>query len=60
MRIERKTYSIFELKNLHDMSEVFILIIRINKKGKLENKEFVVLGVVMSGVQQLQDTRIYI
>ena len=32
MRIERKTYSIFELKNLHDMSEVFILIIRINKK----------------------------
>ena len=32
MRIERKTYSIFELKYLYDMSEVFILNIGINKK----------------------------
>ena len=27
-----RTYSIFELKYLHDMSEVFILSIRINKE----------------------------
>ena len=62
-----RTYSIFELNYLHDISEVFMLSIGINKKiiGKqetnkiqkeykvsTENKEFVVLGVVMSGIQQ--------
>ena len=30
--IEVRTYSIFELKYLHDMSEVFVLSIGINKK----------------------------
>ena len=30
--IEVRTYSIFELKYLHDMSKVFMLSIRINKK----------------------------
>ena len=30
--IEVRTYSIFELKYLHDMSKVFMLNIRINKK----------------------------
>ena len=32
MSIKARTYSIFELKYLHDKSEVFILSIRINKK----------------------------
>ena len=66
--IKVRTYSIFELNYLHDMSKVFMLSIGINKKinwkqetNKIhkeykvstENKEFVVLGVVTSGVQQL-------
>ena len=58
------------------MSEVFILSIGINKeinrrtikqtksirntRYTTENKEFVVLGVVMSGVQELKNTRLYI
>ena len=39
--IEVRTYSIFELKYLHDMSEVFMLSIRINKKinWKTRNKQ---------------------
>ena len=39
--IEVGTYSIFELKYLHDMSEVFMLGIRINKKinRKTRNKQ---------------------
>ena len=39
--IEVRTYSIFELKYLHDMSEVFMLSIRINKKinQKTRNKQ---------------------
>ena len=39
--IEVKTYSIFELKYLHDMSEVFMLSIGINKKinWKTRNKQ---------------------
>ena len=39
--IEVRTYSIFELKYLHDMSEVFMLSIRINEKinQKTRNKQ---------------------
>ena len=39
--IEVRTYSIFELKYLHDMSEVFMLSIGINKKinQKTRNKQ---------------------
>ena len=39
--IEVRTYLIFELKYLHDMSEVFMLSIRINKKinRKTRNKQ---------------------
>ena len=58
-----RTYSIFELNYLYGKSKVFILSIGINKKinwrtnnkvlkeykVSMENKEFVVLGVVMSG-----------
>ena len=68
MSIEVRTYSIFKLKYLHDKSEVFILSNRINKrqigeqltnkvlkeyKASMENKEFIVLRVVMSRVQEL-------
>ena len=39
--IEMRTYSIFKLKYLHDMSEVFMLSIGINKKinWKTRNKQ---------------------
>ena len=39
--IEVRTYSIFELKYLHDMSDVFMLSIGINKKinQKTRNKQ---------------------
>ena len=39
--IKVRTYSIFELNYLHDMSEVFMLSIRINKKinRKTRNKQ---------------------
>ena len=39
--IEVRTYSIFKLKYLHDMSKVFMLSIRINKKinQKTRNKQ---------------------
>ena len=39
--IKVRTYSIFKLKYLHDMSEVFMLSIRINKKinRKTRNKQ---------------------